>query len=343
MKKFKHGVIVGKFMPCTLGHQHLIESGLEHCDKISVLVCATSTEPIDGRLRYNWVNEIFKNNHNVDVLFFNKDVQQYPNSDDDFEFWKLWSEVIFANVGKDFDCLISSEDYGQKLASFITANYNKEVNHVMIDKERIQVPISATMIRNNPYKYWEYIPEIVRPYFFRKVCLVGPESTGKSTLTKLLAEHYNCYSVDEYGRAYTDQLDRKLEEFDILEIAMGQLVMENRTLRELSRADSKSGLLICDTDLIVTEIWSEIYFKNAPVVVQDINKHEAHYDLYLLMDIDVPWVDDGTREFPNLREWHFNRTKEKLEEYNRNYVVISGNYEERLKKSIECIDNLLTI
>ena len=96
-------------------------------------------------------------------------------------------------------------------------------------------------------------------------------------------------------------------------------------------------LLFCDTDLIVTQIWSEIYFGNCPEDVIE-KSHNQHYDLFLLMDIDIPWEDDGTREFPNLRQWHFNRLKEELEKRELAYLVVSGNYEERLKDSINYIN-----
>ncbi len=101
-------------------------------------------------------------------------------------------------------------------------------------------------------------------------------------------------------------------------------------------------ILILDTDLIITQIWSEIYFKTVPKQVITLQKDYIQKgDLYLLMDIDIPWVDDGTREFPQLRRWHYNRIKEELEKRELNYVTISGNFTERLDKSIEYIDRYL--
>src|SRR6185436_473222 len=93
---------------------------------------------------------------------------------------------------------------------------------------------------------------------------------------------------------------------DIEVIAATQVRMEDEAARHSNK------LLFCDTDLIVTQIWSEIYFKECPESVLNLNR-DRHYDLWLLLDIDVPWVDDGTREFPQLREKHLARLEAELD------------------------------
>lgn len=153
-------------------------------------------------------------------------------------------------------------------------------------------------------------------------------------MAKMLAEHYRTEWVEEFGREYFVNKNGKLELSDIIEIAKGQIKKEDEYLKNANK------LLFCDTDLIVTQVWSEIYFKQCPTEVFELNANRT-YDFYLLMDIDIPWEDDGTREFPHLRQWHFERIKQELSIRNLPFTVISGSYEHRIKVAINLINQLL--
>lgn len=319
-KRFKRGFTLGKFLPPHAGHLHLIREAAKQVDDLTVLVCTIKAEPIPGELRYSWMKELLPG---VNVIHVTDEVPSYPNESP--EFWPIWTSLLQREIHPETDVFFSSETYGNEVAERLG------IEHVMIDLERIHVPVSATEIRLDPLTNWNFIPQIVRPYFTKKVVLIGPESTGKTIMAKLLAENFNTSWVEEYGRDYFIEKDGKLILEDISKIAEGQIKLEEEKMKEGHK------VLFCDTDLIVTCIWSEIYFKECPLEVTRLS-FERMYDLYLLMDIDIPWEDDGTREFPHLRQWHFDRIKEELDKRKLNYKIISGNFNERFlsaKRNVE--------
>jgi len=167
-----------------------------------------------------------------------------------------------------------------------------------------------------------------------KVVVVGPESTGKTTLTEKLAQHYKVDWVPEYARQYIDDLHRPYQQQDLLEIAKGQIDMENERLRD---ADS---LLIYDTNLLVIKIWSEVkYGACDSKILQLFNV--LSYDLYLLTYPDIPWELDPQREHPKARLELFHRYHHQLTQLAKPFIVINGTTEQRKKKSIQAIDDLL--
>ena len=168
----------------------------------------------------------------------------------------------------------------------------------------------------------------------KKVCIIGPECTGKTELSQFLSEHYKCPWVAEYARAYLNKLGRSYDESDLVKIAHGQLRMEDEWLSEAK------NLLICDTNLLVIKIWSEHKYGHCdPEIIRRMN--ERHYDLYLLTYIDIPWEEDPQREHPDKREHFWFLFKNELAKMNSRVIEISGSREERRAKSIHAIDELL--
>ncbi len=172
-----------------------------------------------------------------------------------------------------------------------------------------------------------------------KVVLFGPESTGKTTLSKELAQHYNTLWVPEYMREYLqekwDASKQVCTYDDLLPIAIGQMKLEN----ELAKTSNK--ILFCDTNLLELKVYSEVYYEG--VVPEIINKIslENVYDLYLLTYIDTPWIPDDLRDKPQEREEMFMRFQESLEQYNLPYITLKGDKKSRLKKAITSIDLLI--
>lgn len=172
-----------------------------------------------------------------------------------------------------------------------------------------------------------------------KVVLFGPESTGKTTLAKLLGEHYQTEWVPEYMREF---LERKWEltgelisRDDLLPIANGQLKSEQEAIQ---RVDS---LLICDTDLLEIKVYSEYYYDGycpKEIVEQAIDNKP---DIYLLMYIDTVWEEDMLRDRPNDREEMFQIFENELIKQNLPYQVLVGGKEKRFKRSVEIIDSLI--
>ena len=172
-----------------------------------------------------------------------------------------------------------------------------------------------------------------------KVVLFGPESTGKTTLSEQLARHYNTVWVPEYAREYLQDKwnkERKTcEPKDLLPIAIGQIKLEN----ELSKL--ATNVLICDTDLLETKVYSEAYYVGSCDPVLEKYALKNTYDMYFLTYIDVPWVGDDLRDKPDQRETMFNYFRSTLEKHNRPYIILKGDKKTRLKEAINHIDKLL--
>lgn len=172
-----------------------------------------------------------------------------------------------------------------------------------------------------------------------KVVLFGPESTGKTTLAQELADHYKTEWVPEYAREYLqvkwDKEEKTCEPQDLIPIAEGQIRLENYLTKKANK------LLICDTDLLETKVYSEAYYLGYCEPVLEKYALQNIYDLYLLTSIDIPWEKDDLRDKPNQRERMFLYFKETLEKYNKNFVILSGDNKKRFKRAIKSIDKLL--
>ena len=173
-----------------------------------------------------------------------------------------------------------------------------------------------------------------------KVVLFGPESTGKTTLSGQLARYYNTVWAPEFAREYLQDKwnnERKIcEQKDIIPIAEGQIKLEN----DLSLKADK--VLICDTDLLETKVYSEEYYGGFVDPILDEAAIENSYDIYFLTYIDTPWEADDLRDKPGERLEMFTAFENTLKKYNRPYVLLKGDKETRLKKAIEIIDGLLS-
>ena len=178
-----------------------------------------------------------------------------------------------------------------------------------------------------------------KPANIIKVVLFGPESTGKTTLAKELANHYKTEWVPEYAREYLQEKWNKeqktCEPMDLIPIAEGQIRLENYLTEKANK------LLICDTDLLETKVYSEAYYLGYCDPVLEKYALQNNYDLYLLTSIDIPWEKDDLRDKPNERERMFLYFKETLEKYKKNFVILNGDNKKRLKLAIKSIDKLL--
>ena len=168
----------------------------------------------------------------------------------------------------------------------------------------------------------------------KTIAVVGPESTGKSTISAQLADHYDTGWVPEYAREYRAALTAPCTWQDEINMFRGQLALETQMLPHANK------ILICDTTFITVKIWSEHMFGKSPrEVVDELPKHP--YDLYLLMDIDLPWQEDPLRDFPHMREHFMEVWHKELKALDAEYHVISGTNQGRLENAIEKIDDFL--
>jgi NadR type nicotinamide-nucleotide adenylyltransferase len=168
----------------------------------------------------------------------------------------------------------------------------------------------------------------------KKIVIIGPECTGKSTLSRQLAEHFQTSWCPEYAREYLTKKGSSYQYDDLLQIAKGQLELEEKILHQ-----AKNGLYFIDTNQYVMKIWCEIAFGQCHswILEQIAN---SKYDLYLLCNTDIPWVADELREYPDtaFRQKLFLMYKDLLINNGTPWAVIEGQQDERLQKAIKIIN-----
>jgi NadR type nicotinamide-nucleotide adenylyltransferase len=181
----------------------------------------------------------------------------------------------------------------------------------------------------------------------KKIVIIGPESTGKSTLCQQLATHYHTTWCPEYAREYLTKNGMNYSYGDLLTIAKGQVELEEEYERSMEkRSDSPltSHLspLFIDTDMYVMKVWSEFVFGKCDRFILD-QIIERKYDLYLLCNIDLPWIKDALREYPDLesRRKLYLIYKDIMINQQVPWIEISGDYEERLRNAVTAVDQLL--
>ena len=262
------------------------------------------------------------------IHHLDKIMPQTPDESPDF--WEIWKRELTNLLNEKIDFVFSSEDYGERLAAELNAV------SVCIDLKREKFNISGSQIRENPFTHWEMLPVEVRHWFVKKIVITGPESTGKSTLTKLLADAFKTNFIPEYAREYLDKKGRYVRPADILPIAEGHVRSEDIAIKNSNK------ILFCDTDLIVTEIYAWHYFNSVPEEILKNNKNR-HYDHWLLLNIDTPWVADWQRDLGDQRDKFFRIFEQKLKEYNKPYTLIEGNWNERLLNAVKTIGHITGI
>ena len=173
-----------------------------------------------------------------------------------------------------------------------------------------------------------------------KVVLFGPESTGKTTLSRALADHFGTLWVPEYARVYLqnkwDSEQKTCESSDMLPIAIGQMELENVA------ASKTKERLFCDTNLLETKVYSEVYYDGYCDPIINYYAKKNFYNLYFLCDIDIPWVADDLRDMPYERKKMFTAFEDALQKYKLPYVILSGSKSDRIKSAVNHINQLLT-
>jgi len=329
----RKGLFLGKFMPFHLGHKFTADFAIQHVDHLTILICSTDFEPISGNLRADIIRQIYQENPRVSIIHHHENLPQYPEEHPDF--WNIWRNVITQHG--EFDTVFSSETYGFKLAEILRAN------HIMVDQGRNLVPMSGSMARADMFGHWNSLPPETQSAFAKRFCIVGPESAGKTTLTKKLAEKFGGIFLPEYGRIFYEnkvlenpdyKYECKIEE--ISEIAKGHYMYE-----ELSKHNK---LLFADTDAIITKIFSEIYFgKSTKLVEEYIELRHDFYAIYLVTAPNVPWVSDGQRDLERERWRFYDLLVENLERYKRPYQIIdSSDWGKREERANEYVGRVLS-
>ena len=332
---------MGKFCPLHLGHEWLIGQALAVCDTVFIL---SYTKPgfhgYDRNRREAWLTARFPKAY---CLVMDDDslaarcraegIATCPpippddapdNTHRAFVAW-LCEKLLRTRI----EAVFTSEDYGDGFAAALSEHFGTHIEHVCVDQTRTKFPVSGTQIRADPHGYRTYLAPEIYADFVQKICLLGGESSGKTTLAATLAQFLETLAVPEYGRTLWDEKEGKLQFPDMLYIARTQIARENEMARQANR------FLICDTSPLTTLFYSnELFGKAAPELMRLAGRS---YDLIFLCAPDFAFVQDGTRRDEAFRMVQHRWYETELANRGISYVVLSGMPEKRLEQAVSAL------
>ncbi|WP_272694843.1 multifunctional transcriptional regulator/nicotinamide-nucleotide adenylyltransferase/ribosylnicotinamide kinase NadR [Providencia sp. PROV144] len=342
------GVVFGKFYPLHTGHIYLIQRACSQVDELHVILChdeprdkdlfinsSMSQQPtVSDRLR--WLLQTFKYQKNIHIHSFDENgIEPYPHG------WEVWSDGMKGflkkhNINPSFIYSGEAND---------APRYKKYlgIETILIDPERTFMNISGNQIRQAPFRYWEYIPTEVKPFFVRKVAILGGESSGKSTLVNKLANIFNTSSAWEYGRDYVfshlggDEMALQYSDYD--KIALGHAQYIDFAVKYANK------VAFIDTDFVTTQAFCLRYEgKEHPFVQALID--EYRFDLVIVLENNTPWVADGLRSLGSDkdRKAFQGLLIEMLKKNNIEFVrVESSDYDTRFLVCVTLVQQLLML
>lgn len=339
------GVFPGKFLPPHRGHLTAILRAHALCDKLYVVISERSIEDgelcahaniayIDGRTRQRWLSQELQG-LGIVVLLQNEDqIAPFPAG------WAEYAKLLHQTVPEQFKTIYGGEE-SYRLGH---QQHFPDIHYQVIDPERTQWPISGTEIRNKPYRYWDYIAGAARPFFAKKILITGPESCGKTTLTRKLAKVYCTSWSEELGRDYQEQVVGgngdlfNLEDFN--RITHLQYEQDWQALRTANK------VCFFDTDAVVTAFFSQVFLGKIASRIESFIDPKK-YDLIIVLAPTVPWVADNMRELGSeaIRQQSFTDLLTLYQQYGfpaeRMIKITAADYYERLESCISAVDALL--
>ena len=343
------GYYGGKFLPFHMGHLNCIIQAASMVDVLFVVVgyddlydkklCKSSKfNWIPASMRERWISKAVKDIPNVRVL------SHYERRSDDFmtdPFVKEANNTLAKKLGGKIDVVFSSElEYEAYFSKYFPTS-----KHVLLDNFRIQFNISATQIREKGvFECWDMLPKAVQEYYTKRICLCGVESTGKSTMTKLLAAFFQTNFVEEYGRTYYDDINSCFDiitKEDFYQIAAGHTYLINQAIPNANK------LLFIDTEQVYTQFFRIQSFDEKCLVLDQMIKNNVNkIDTYIYLEPHNEYELDGSRLPVNdvIRKQNNDTLIKLFNDYNIELHIVDEKCKiKRMQKCIEIVKNSLSI
>jgi len=338
--RYKTGMYGGSFDPLHVGHLSCIVQAASMCEELYVVLSySRERDHVPMETRFRWIYNSFLHMANVHILTLEDNYGSKAEYDADDTAWEAGRDYVIAQIGHPVDVVFCGSDYAG------TQRYEKLYGCEVVYFDRDTVPVSATLIRSDPFKYWDYIPQICRPYYVKKVLLIGGESTGKSTLTQNLALVYNTNFVEEVGREICDRaggIEEMMIEEDFQEILL------RHKLKEMEALKNSNRILFVDTDALITKFFFHFLLTDPEALRRNDMLADAitginRFDLILFLEPTVEFVQDGTRneKIRENREMYSRQIKELFDQAGLEYHCISGDYQERFGRTKELVDKMM--
>lgn len=334
-KPYQIGLVVGKFSPLHKGHEYLIETANSYCEKLIIISYSRPEFPsCSANIRNKWLNSLYPKNTILCLdaptveawkSEHNWTLSMPLNSDADEPHRKFTHTLLSEKLNFDIDAVFTSESYGDGFAEYLSENQKsgKKVKHICVDIKRAHIPISGTQIRSSPYLPEDKLSKLVlRDFQVKKVCFLGGESTGKSTLSLLLSKEFKEPLVDEYGRLLWEQNKGILTPIDLINICITQTRNE-----DIAQQKSKN-FIFCDTSPLTTLSYSEAMFNERPKIIEAFAERPYHH--VFLCDPDFSFQQDGTRKNEDFRKWQHEWYIKELRERQIPFTHLNGEIGHRI-------------
>ncbi len=333
--KYKCGMYGGSFNPLHQGHVRCMITAANLCEKLIVVISSgKNRDEVDARVRYRWIYQMTKHLPDVRIMILEDDCESKEAYDE--AQWFTDAQKVKAFAGEPIDAVFCGSDYGQD--SFWKKCY-PEAELVILPRNGI----SSTEIRSNIYENWESIPEIVRPYYVKKVLVIGCESTGKSMLSQNLALHFNTNYMEEAGREISERsgTDMLMLPEDFTDILL------THKQREIEAVKHSNKILFEDTDCLITRFFLDFLEgkdKQRNAVLAEAIAQFNEYDLIFFCEPDVKFVQDGDRSevIAADREKYSEMIREIYRSHGYDFISLKGNYQERYEAAVSHVQRLLS-